>query len=722
MDTVPINKNEENVLTRKEIRRQKLMEFLAAKANLTLSSKKPNMGKDETLKSSSKVPNGKENKIPAPNNDVKVKTLQPTSVQKPLGLKNSTKTSSSNLYGKQNSKNISTTATKDAKGQYQIPVFTKIYTIVNSKSTSNAASQKQPFTRVPSVGKISSKTLSDSCAVKVSNITTALCTNAASATMNKTENGRMIHGPIIKTRTGLMPAVIQPRNSKPNILSTVADTKMSTYKARSKSLSHRPVSQPSITSLRKTISTVALRPVSEKTVTMATRGENKAQNKSRPSTATSKIVEKPRCNTLSDRLQSLSRCSTRSVNPDTKVQTTKTKSTVALKVDKNKPGLGKPPSTMTTNRDNFRVHRVATACNHGDKSKISKEIQTKKTSKPFHAPVAPKENKRPIVPQSAPQPSRARNLSSRPTSMKTPERSTPQPDTKPLTAAQDRIKKLQEWRAAKGISYKRPPMFVKSQARRTVAVPQPFWSHMGEEDKAHTLICAVDRSLEDCIKLLGEGCSTHQVKEVLSRLPVVSQKFAKYWICQVRLMEQEGDLDVLPVFEKAVGLVLEPIDELRTVVFEILKKRDDNQDKETEQTGDSLEALNPVTPKPSRALICAEKGNSSMVKYKITATPGGHPSQRRDSTVVNGQEVRFFTPVRRSVRIEKAAPRYPVSLQDHDLCVASYNDLIAEEERQIAQQGQSEGSPAVHNSPMYIYRENEALRDKVFVEYVCNDE
>lgn len=54
-----------------------------------------------------------------------------------------------------------------------------------------------------------------------------------------------------------------------------------------------------------------------------------------------------------------------------------------------------------------------------------------------------------------------------------------------------------------------------------------------------------------------QGCLVSQVKEVLSRLPPVSQKFAKFWICKARLMEQEGDLDVLPMFEEAVRVVLE---------------------------------------------------------------------------------------------------------------------------------------------------------------------
>lgn len=54
-----------------------------------------------------------------------------------------------------------------------------------------------------------------------------------------------------------------------------------------------------------------------------------------------------------------------------------------------------------------------------------------------------------------------------------------------------------------------------------------------------------------------QGCPPEQVKAVLERLPAVSHKFAKYWICQVRLMEREGNLDVLPLFEEAVSLVLE---------------------------------------------------------------------------------------------------------------------------------------------------------------------
>lgn len=93
-------------------------------------------------------------------------------------------------------------------------------------------------------------------------------------------------------------------------------------------------------------------------------------------------------------------------------------------------------------------------------------------------------------------------------------------------------------------------------------------------------------------------------------------------------------------------------------------------------------------------------------------------SQQKEPVRVNGQEVRFFTPVRRSVRIERASLRYPPSLQDHDVCVSSYNDLISEEGKEVGEE------PSTHSgsdTPMYIYRQNEALGDKVSVELILDD-
>lgn len=53
------------------------------------------------------------------------------------------------------------------------------------------------------------------------------------------------------------------------------------------------------------------------------------------------------------------------------------------------------------------------------------------------------------------------------------------------------------------------------------------------------------------------------------------------------------------------------------------EENDNNEHQMPADDGTDESCINPMmTPKPVRALICGEKGNSSIVKYKITATPG----------------------------------------------------------------------------------------------------
>ncbi|KAL2092135.1 hypothetical protein ACEWY4_011933 [Coilia grayii] len=294
----------------------------------------------------------------------------------------------------------------------------------------------------------------------------------------------------------------------------------------------------------------------------------------------------------------------------------------------------------------------------------------------------------------------------------------PMTGTKKPTAAQaERLRKLQEWREAKGITYKRPPMPIQQSVKKSIAVPQHYWASMEEEDESQRLTYAVERALSDCLDLLQLGCSSEQVLGVLSRIPM-AHKFCKYWMCRARLMEREGNFEVLPLFEEAVRVVREPINDLRAVVFEILKKRDTqtNFAKDTQVEAEALEDKDGVaeeketedvsaTPKRVSVAIRAAKGGSSVVKYKITATPNGHGSQHQEPLRFNGQELRFFTPVRRSVRIERSAPRYPSALQEQGPCVYSSRHL-----------------PSTETSPIYVYVENEALKDQVQVQLFQEDD
>lgn len=58
------------------------------------------------------------------------------------------------------------------------------------------------------------------------------------------------------------------------------------------------------------------------------------------------------------------------------------------------------------------------------------------------------------------------------------------------------------------------------------------------------------------VSFIWQGFPVEKVRDVLSRVPM-AQKFAKYWICQARLMEREGNLEVLPMFQEAIRVVRE---------------------------------------------------------------------------------------------------------------------------------------------------------------------
>lgn len=60
-------------------------------------------------------------------------------------------------------------------------------------------------------------------------------------------------------------------------------------------------------------------------------------------------------------------------------------------------------------------------------------------------------------------------------------------------------RKLKEWREAKGISYKRPPMQVRAQVKPPAGERPP-----SGKDDVDSLISTLDRALSDCIKLLEE--------------------------------------------------------------------------------------------------------------------------------------------------------------------------------------------------------------------------
>ncbi|RMB91529.1 hypothetical protein DUI87_32108 [Hirundo rustica rustica] len=198
-------------------------------------------------------------------------------------------------------------------------------------------------------------------------------------------------------------------------------------------------------------------------------------------------------------------------------------------------------------------------------------------------------------------------------------------------------KQLEEWLASKGKKYKRPPMMllqkqaVKPSCRKVKAKEK-------QENPEQHCQAKIINILTECLKLIEEGVHTEELTEVLSLVPQ-AEKFAKFWICQAKLLARNGPFDVLQLYREAVSAGAEPAEELRETVLNILKN-----------AGQKLE-----------------------VKLQVT-------SASREREFLEGPEFKFLTPVRRSLRIERARSHYPEMLKDHDPVVSSLSEILDAEE------------------------------------------
>ncbi|KAM9822080.1 cytoskeleton-associated protein 2-like [Syngnathus typhle] len=631
-----------NVESRKELRKKKFMEYLKNKSkhNSILNVDERAGKKPETTKLTSALQliRGKENKAPATSFRHEAKKVQPSGLtdnqkppRKPFVFRNK-----ENVLTERSRPTQSTVCKKPTvRGTYTVPTL-----------KASTFPPKAPKVRIQPTGKVSSN-------LSMAKNPSTTRPKPTVSSLLKTYTSRLSLGPMVKTRTGLVPALIHPR--VPRSL-PAADAKL----------------VPSSSAVTSSKALVKKKPLHQRQVV--------------PRELKSTLGEQPPCKS-------------------------RAKST-AVPSSHARPFARLPDKT--TNQPAKRPCQPQgrpTTQKSGVVGRTSQAAASRKptVAKPKLADVAPKGKSAPTAKRTEPCATvvNQSKLESKATKSQTVGRN--------MAAEQaERMKKLQEWREAKGISYKRPPMQTKPSVGRVLS--RPHSSTLKAQEDAGLFIRDVDRSLSDCMKLLTEGCPA-QVKEVLSRLPPVSRKFARFWICKARLMEQEGDLDVLPMYEEAVRIVLEPVDELRVVVFDILKKKetkasegDDTEADGTPSKGRQIEnGQDPTVTPPVRVLLSGEAGASSTVKYKITDTPGPPSRQQREPRQADGHEVRFFTPVRRSIRIEGGSRCYPASLQEHDQCVASFAELLATEEEEEAR-----------GDTLFVYRENEALKDRMHVRLVSD--
>ncbi|XP_060089192.1 cytoskeleton-associated protein 2 [Heteronotia binoei] len=150
-----------------------------------------------------------------------------------------------------------------------------------------------------------------------------------------------------------------------------------------------------------------------------------------------------------------------------------------------------------------------------------------------------------------------------------------------IQSAEMRRSQLAEWQASKGKVLKKPPAPLPTdaqcaaEAEQTIKEPTEFfWAAIAEEDEQQLFRDRVNKTLMECLSLIGKGCSADKIhstlEELIQNVPD-AKKLAKYWVCRMRL-EQLGTLEkVMAVYEEAILSGAQPKDELRSTLTDVLK-------------------------------------------------------------------------------------------------------------------------------------------------------
>ncbi|NXU80170.1 CKP2L protein, partial [Oreotrochilus melanogaster] len=249
-------------------------------------------------------------------------------------------------------------------------------------------------------------------------------------------------------------------------------------------------------------------------------------------------------------------------------------------------------------------------------------------------------------------------------------------------------KQLQEWLASKGKTYKRPPMMLLQKQPAKLS-----WRSTKEKEKQEKpeqlLLEKINNILTECLKLIEEGAQAEEVSALLSRVPQ-AEKFAKFWICKAKLRSQNGPFDAIGLYRAAVCAGAVPLQELREVVLDILKATDQTSGGNNCCSflllpGD--EAVHPLPLEPTPP-CSSERQHVAATPCPTRRPPLSLPlsiklqvkSASRGKEFLEGQELKFVTPVRRSLRIDGAGSHYPDMLKDHDPVVSSLSELLDAEE------------------------------------------
>ncbi|KAG8124343.1 hypothetical protein E2320_019697, partial [Naja naja] len=295
------------------------------------------------------------------------------------------------------------------------------------------------------------------------------------------------------------------------------------------------------------------------------------------------------------------------------------------------------------------------------------------------------------------------------------------------TSVDVRRLQLAEWQASKGIKKVHNTVPVNSQPKKatcqqTIKEPaESFWATIVEEDEQGLLSDKVNKTLAECVALIEKGFVGERVYSILENLIVKvpeAKKFAKYWVCQMRLEQFRSTEKVITIYENAILAGAQIKEDFKEVSLnnevehsneaflestEICSKIKEDfpkgKNKNKEQMQKDLKNEETATnAEKDRILEIQTPENekcSYLIKYNLSTTSHLESTKKKlqcdDSTIKN---LKFLTPVRRSCRIHEKANKLPSMLKDHSPCVSSLEQL-----GELGDEGTG-----------FIYRPNNALQ------------
>ncbi|NXJ04626.1 CKP2L protein, partial [Odontophorus gujanensis] len=247
-------------------------------------------------------------------------------------------------------------------------------------------------------------------------------------------------------------------------------------------------------------------------------------------------------------------------------------------------------------------------------------------------------------------------------------------------------RQLEQWLASKGKCYKRPPMTLppkKPLKQKKPLLRSPVQEERNPEKPEQLHLARINALLTQCLKLIEEGVPSEELSAILCHEPT-AEKCAKFWICKAKLLTRHGPFDVTGLYEAAVCAGAEVGKECISLVQQPVTPKPRGSDfgissAVVVENPEQCVLWKPMTPCPGERQHVAvtpcqtDSALSSLpvssIKLQVTSVP-------RARELPEGQELKFLTPVRRSLRIERAGSHYPGMLRDHDPVVSSLSEIL----------------------------------------------